>query len=483
MIDRNAAQVGTNLAISLLDKKLELTPIHGSLLSELARSVMTAVNNKPMALSEIEHVVINASTGSTGINRFEQKTYHPSTHDTLTDNYVVDLSNLVASHISFARSVVYKKMVMFSDTVNKFMSGIKVRQAEDFFNVKFYRLHDVFKTQFLADELSIELVHRYSPEILNFGDALNDEYDLVGALMTGESDLDELVKNWFATEGKEKLFSYIKNNLPEYSLSLEERLNYYLINFLFYRNLVIKQDLTNGMSLLQLVSKATVCRDYHLDQLRVALNLYASKLRGGDIIAPESDVKFSHLSEREFAITLFADSFDKAAEQGATIEAVFGYIAKYGKTDLTISSLVANKEEYEKAWHNARGLYASYLMKNKEFIRIELKRALVETLDIDVTEDEKAFELSNKGYREETLALANARIDQMTVAELEDIPKLAFELVARIAYRYTKAASIIGDMLEIQSVNPSIDMKEAAQTAAVNYITDFLMEQCNVTQL
>ena len=122
-------------------------------------------------------------------------------------------------------------------------------------------------------------------------------------------------------------------------------------------------------------------------------------------------------------------------------------------------------------------------MKNKEFIRIELKRALVETLDIDVTEDEKAFELSNKGYREETLALANARIDQMTVAELEDIPKLAFELVARIAYRYTKAASIIGDMLEIQSVNPSIDMKEAAQAAAVNYITDFLMEQCNVTQL
>ena len=483
MIDRNAAQVGTNLAISLLDKKLELTPIHGSLLSELARSVMTAVTYKPATLTEIENVVINASTGTTGYNRFDQKTYNPSSHDTLTDNYVVDLSNLVASHISFARSVVYKKMIMFTETVNKFLSGMKVRQAEDFFTVKFYRLHDVFKTQFLADELSIELVHRYSPEVINFGEALNDEYDLVGALMTGESDLDELVKNWFAAEGKEKLFSYVKNNLPEYSLSLEERLNYYLINFLFYRNLVIKQDLTNGMSLLQLISKATVCRDYHLDQLRVALNLYASKVRGGDILTPESDVKFSHLSEREFSITLFAESFDKAAEQGATIEAVFGYIAKYGKTDLSISSLVANKEEYEKAWHNARGLYASYLMKSKEFIRIELKRALAEVLDIDVTEDEKAFELSNKGYREKTIELANAKIDSLTVTELENIEKMAFDLIACIAYRYTRASSIIGDMLEIQSVNPNIDMKEAAQAAAVNYITDFLMEQCTVTQL
>ena len=92
MIDRNAAQVGTNLAITLLDKKLELTPIHGSLLSELARSVMTAITYKPATLTGIENVVINASTGTTGYNRFDQKTYSPSSHDTLTDNYVVDLS-------------------------------------------------------------------------------------------------------------------------------------------------------------------------------------------------------------------------------------------------------------------------------------------------------------------------------------------------------------------------------------------------------
>lgn len=482
MIDKNSAAVGTNLAIALLDKKKDLTPVHGSLLSELSRSVMSALTYKPVAFSEIEPAIIHASSGNTETNRLNQKSYVASSHDTLMDNYSIELANLVASHISFARSVVYKKMTLFSDSVNAFISNLKIRQAEDFFKVNYYRIHDVFKTQFLEDEMRSQSTQRYTPEVINFGDTLNDEFDLVGYLVTGDHDLDELVKNWFGTEGKEKLFSYIKNNLPEYSLSLQERLNYYLINFLFYRNLVIKQDITNGMSVLQLVTKTTVSRDYHLEQLRNALNMYETVMRTGVILTADSEVKFSHLSDREFTITLFADNFQKAAEQGATIEAVFGFIAKHGKTDLNVTNLVAQKDDYEKAWHTARALYASFLMKNKEFIRIELKRALVEVLDTDPTEDEKTFELANKGYREQTIELANLHIDQMTVQELENIPQVAFDLIARTAYRYTNAANIIGDMLEIQGVNPDIDMKEAAQAAAVNYITDFLLSQCNVTQ-
>lgn len=483
MIDKQSALVGTNLAITLLDKKIELTPINGSLLSEMSRAVMTAVNYKPERLSEIQDVVVNASTGSAITGRLNQKTYAPSAHDILMDNYVVDLSNLVASHISFARSVVYKKMALFTESVSGYINNLKVRQAEDFFKVHFFKLHDVFRTQFLEDELAIQTTRRLSPEIMNFGELLNEEYDLVGALLTGDAELDELVKSWFATEGKEKLLSYIKNNLPEYSLSLQERLNYYLINFLFYRNLAIKQDLNNGLTLLQLVAKSTVNRDYALDQLRLTLSLYTSKIRSGDIITPESEVKFSHLSERSFDITLFADSFEKAAEQGGTIDAVYGYIAKHGKTDLTIATLVAQKEEFEKAWGNARALYASYLMRNKEFIRIELKRALIEVLDADPTDDEKEFEQANKGYREETMKLASDYIDNLSVVELDDINCIAFEVIAKIAYRYTKACSIIGDMLEIMSVNPNIEMKEAAQAAAANYITDFLLEQCSVNKL
>lgn len=482
MIDKQSALVGTNLAIALLDKKIDLTPLAGSLLSEMSRAVMTAVNYKPERMSEIQDVVVMAAAGTTVPNRLNQKTYSPSAHDILMDNYVGDLSKLVASHISFARSVVYKKMCLFTQSVSAYMSNLKVRQAEDFFSVTFFKLHDVFRTQFMEDEMKVQGTRRTSPEIINFGESLNEEFDLLGYLLTGDDEFDELLKSWFATEGKEKLTSYLKNNLPEYSLTLQERLNFYFVNFLFYRNLTIKQDITNGMSVLQLVSKCTVNRDYHLDQLTLTIDNYSSKIRNGDIITPESEVKFSHLSDKVFEITLFADSFEKAAEQGGTIDAVYGYIAKHGKTDLTISTLVSQREEYEKAWNSVRAVYASYLMRNKEFIRIEYKRALIEVLDTDVTEDEKEFEASNKGYRAETMAHANSYIDNLSVAELDNVNAVAFELIAKIAYRYTKASTIIGEMLEIQSVNPEIDMKEAAQAAAANYITDFLLEQCSVNK-
>lgn len=482
MIDQNSALVGTNLAIGLLARNIDLTPVNGSLLSELSQAVMGAVRVKPENMSMIEFSVVNSAGGSNISNRLGQKSYVASAHDILMDNYVPELSALVASHISFARSVVYKKMGLFTEAVNAFLSNLKVRQAEDFFNVSFFRLHDVFKTQFLDNEMSISTVRRESPEVINFGDALNEEFDLLTYLMVGDAETDELVKSWFAAEGKDKLLSYIKTSLPEYSMSLDQRLSYYLINYLFYRNLGIKQDLAAGLSTLQLVSRSTVNRDYNLEQLRLTLMVYNTKIKTGDIITPESNVKFSHLSDRTFDITLFSESYDKAIEQGGSIDAIFGYIAKYGKTDLNISALVAQKEELERAWSNTRALYASYLMKNKEFIRIELKRVLIEVLEQDETDDEKEFQQNNKGYREETQTLINAYLDDLSVSELENINTIAFVTIAKIAYRYTKAHSIIGDMLEIQAVNPKIDIKEAAHAAATNYITDFLVEQLIVTK-
>ena len=481
MIDKQSAMVGSNLAVALLDKNIDLTPIHGSLVSELSQAVSKALYPPVEDIANIEYTILNASNGNHTQNRLGQKTFEPSAHDVLMDNYVPELSALITSHISFARSVVYKKMALFTESIDKYNGSLKVRQAEDFFRVNFYKLHDVFRTQFLESELSIGGVTRGSPEVINFGDALHSDYDLLSSLMIGESDMDEFVKSWFGQEGKDKLFGYIKNDIQEFNLSLQERLNYHLINFLFYRNLVLKQDLQNGMSLLQLVSKATVSRDYHVNQLRLALKLFDSKIKAGDILTPESDVKFTHLSEREFDITLFSDNFDKAAEQGGTIDAVYGYIAKFGKTDLSVSQLVAQKDDLESAWRNVRSLYGSYLLKNKDYIRIEIKRVFLEIMNGDQTEDEKIFEEANKGFKEESVKLANAYVDSLSTKELDDSIKIAYELFAKIVYRYTAAWKIIGDMLELQSVNPEIEMQEAAQAAAVNYTVDFLMGQCVIS--
>ena len=482
MIDKQSALVGSNLSQVLLDKNIDLTPIHGSLVSELSQAVAKALSGQIESMDAIEYTIVQASEGSYNTNRLGQKSYAASAHDILMDNYVPELSALITNHIAFARSVVYKKMALFVEAIEKYDGGLKVRQAEDFFRVNFYKLHDFFQSQFLMDELEVNTPLRTSPELINFGDTIDADYDLLGALLIGESGTDEMLKTWFAQEGKDKLLGYIRNDIKEWNLSLQERLNYHLINFLFYRNLVLKQETVNGMSLLQLVSKGSVSRDYHIGQLRINLKVFEAKLKAGDIIAPESDVKFSHVGDQEFDITLFAENFDKAADQGGTIDAVYGYIAKYGKTDLTVAALVAQKEELETAWRNVRSLYASHLLKNKDYKRIELKRVFLELLNSDETEDEQAFYAANAGFKEATVQQANAYIDGLSVKELDDTIQIAFNLFAKITYRYTSAWKIIGDMLEIHSVNPEIEMQEAAQAAAVNYIVDFLMAQCSVSK-
>lgn len=483
MIDNLTATVATNLSSALVSKSIDLTPMPGSLVSELSRSVSGPIarllNDGVLPeTSNLNWIIPNAAEGQGD----RASGYTASPHDVLMDSFVPELSSLVTSHISFARNVVYKKMTMFTQDVGTFISNLKIRKAEDFFTVKFFKTHDLFSSEFITQEVNSGFNIRSSGEVINFGESLNEEFDIVGYLITGDNDLDEQIKSWAAQVGKDNLLRYIKNEYDEFQLSLQERLNYAMTNFLFYRNLVIRKDLVNGMSILSLVSKASVCRDYHLGQLKQALDNYNYNLKNGNILTSESEVKFSYMVERNFTLTLFEDSFEKAAEQGATLESVFGYIAKYGDTSLTVTSLVANQAEYERAWTSTRSLYGSYLLKHKEYIRQELKDQFYNAVTGDKTEDEKQFEQSHVGFNEETVKQAYSYIDSLTVAELDDIEDIAFTLFAKIAYRYSKAHRIIGDMLELQSVNPDIDMKDAAYVAAVNYVTDFLLEQCYTTK-
>ncbi|WP_396190482.1 hypothetical protein [Flavobacterium sp.] len=483
MINDLTAVVATNLAVAISQSGVSLTPMPGSLVSELSRSVIGRMDLVKSDFSEtdgrpnIDSIVSNIVYATEG-TRARDGGYEPSSHDLLMDNYLHELPTLVTNHVSFARNVVYKKMQMFAEEVNSFISSLKIRQAEDFFVVKFFRLNDFFKSQFLSDELAASVVIRTSAEIINFGESMNEEFDIVGYLLTGENDTDELLKSWANEVGKTNLLRYVQTDLDEFQLGVEERLNYSLTNFLFYRNLTLKQDLANGMSTLQLVTKASVCRDYHMSNLKFSIQSYNQSLLKGDILTNDSEVRFSYMVDRNFTLTVLADSYDKAAEQGASLESLFGYVAKYGQTDLTVSSLVANKEEYERVWMSTRALYGSYLLKNKEFIRMQLKSSFMDVMNKDRSDDETQFETSHVGFKEETAKLVNEYIDSLTVTELDEVDSIAFTVIAKIAYRYTKASRIIGDMLELQSVNPDIDMKEAAYVAAVNYVTDFLMEQC-----
>ena len=105
----------------------------------------------------------------------------------------------------------------------------------------------------------------------------------------------------------------------------------------------------------------------------------------------------------------------------------------------------------------------------------------MDVLNQDATEEEIAFQKANQDFAQQTITLSNEYLDNLSVKELDQIQDVAFNLFAKIAYRHTAAQRIISDIMEIQSTNPNIETAEAAQGAVVNYVVDYLMEQCNIT--
>ena len=75
MIDKQSALVGSNLSQVLLDKNIDLTPVHGSLVSELSQAVAKALSGQVESMDAIEYTIVQASEGSYNFNRLGQKSY------------------------------------------------------------------------------------------------------------------------------------------------------------------------------------------------------------------------------------------------------------------------------------------------------------------------------------------------------------------------------------------------------------------------
>jgi hypothetical protein len=78
--------------------------------------------------------------------------------------------------------------------------------------------------------------------------SLNEEFDLLSYILTGDEAQDRLITGWFTILSNGNALHYILDNIPEYSLSVIDLLDYSLINYLFCFYLLNKADLTVGLS-------------------------------------------------------------------------------------------------------------------------------------------------------------------------------------------------------------------------------------------
>lgn len=485
MISKTSSANAVNFAKSLCDQSITLTPKHLSLLSTLTTSHRRSFNSeselKGFSLNP-EHYLEMQSSGAITNN-----TYMMSDHDSYMENYVQDLSVAFSGYISFARNVVNKHVKMFDEKLTTYLNNFTHKNPEDFFNVSYYRLPEIFNSS-IIDEVKQTPSGKefiYMPiDKVNKDDLVLSEY-----LLYGDEELDLCVREFISSITEPVAFSYLTGNFNEYDLKLTDRLNYSLVNYLFYKNLGDKKDINFGYSTLQLTTKAYTNRRYFAHLLRDALSSYQySIVKNGEVATYSSTDVFSIYNSKTFDVMIYEDNFEKAAEDGVTIDTIFGYITSIQSNSWdkpTIKNLTDGKDSYVANWSRVKNLYLYQLNTNRlSTFRLaameiynEVSNIIAKEIegDSDFTFDRKAFDF---GHNEK----AKKYIDSIDTESVNDISKISLDLIAKIRFSYSNAYEILHEMTSIMRSNPNTDPSEAALFSCVKYLISFLMDQVNVTK-
>lgn len=483
MLNHTSADIGINLALMANDRKIELTPMAGSLMDALSQSIKHRTDLTVGAyLESLPFAITCASTG--GRSDTDPNNYNASTHDTLMDSFQVELAQVVAQQVVYARSVVHTKIKHLEDAVRGAFSQYGIKEAEDFFVVNFHKLHDLFKTDLIDQEVQTDGGWPLTSDVMNFGDIFTPEFDVVGYFATGDDEIDRLIKDWVNSVGKDVILSYLAPKSANFETGLygPAALDYYMANFLLYRQLTIKQDLNVGLGTVQLLASSTANREYHAGQLSMHLVNYESRVRQGQLLSPDSQTKFSYMSKTKLNITVYEESFAQLTDEDSALEKIFGAIARNGVVDVSVEMIKQEGEQMLRHWKTVRGLYTSYLVSNRSQMLKSLLRVMLEaSIDLDCGE-EKDSPLFDPAYRAKSMDLAYEYIDTLQSSDADDLYKVCMELMGRIIYRFSNAYFFIREMYEILKQDDDIEPQEASHAAMVRYITDFLLEQVSVNK-
>jgi len=480
----NNSSVGTNLAEIITNENIKLVPKQNTLLQEIVSAIANNIYDKLEKRDYIEPTILRAASGNEIVNK-NIKTYSESTHDSLMDNYINDITNLVSNHISFARNVVNKEVTKLKETLEENLSNFKYKEAEDFFKISYYSLPDVFRSFIIENELSSykNSTNNFFSDQLDLSKINFEEFDLEKYILTGDEEQDTLILAWFNSVGKELAINYLVNNIPEYSLSVNRLLDYSFINYLFYRNLTEKNDINLGLTSIQLRSKSSANRDYFGKKIVISLDLYEKDIRNNSLLTSDSETAFSYFNKEALHITIYEESFKKLADAGLSIEVLFGFISSENKNNVTVDTLIQNKDKYLSNWNNIRNLYVISMNNNRLDIFKQILHGVFESSLSELTDAEKELSNNSSELIIETKTLGNDYIDKLTLSDIEHINFIVLNLVAKIRFRFSNAYFILHEMHELLDLNENIQPLEAALYASINYITDFLVEQLDVVKM
>lgn len=495
MLTKSSVEIGVNLSEVLSSNKVQISATPGSLLGELSRSIRDKVNvtqgNSEYSFIDKDSVISAITYAAEGetVGEGKGRGYVPSEHDSYMDNYLDELGNLLGNHLNFARNTVNKEVTCLVDTVSSAVANYIHREAEDFFNVSYYSLPDIYSTPTLVDQIT---GYKDAHSLIKAGRTNFDcsnvtEVEDLNELLKCGSDDEDLSLRAFVSERKSFIIRSLNSNVEEFRLSNIELMDYHLVNYVFNRNLCNGMDFNTTEPIGSLKRKAQVNRDYHGASLANAIVIHNTRIKTGILLANPVP-SFSYFNDNTIDLVIYEESFAKLAEAGFGIEAIFGYVASKGSDSLNVkvSDIIADGKTYVDRWSRTRSLYLVHLnskridvFKHLLSVSFDATTANIENL----SEAEQEFVKADPGFMDTTRKLVYNHIDSLCVEDIEHLEDICRVIVAKHRFRFSNAYDLLNRMAELLKADPELDPMTAGLFSACDYMVDYCLAQTQTTSI
>jgi hypothetical protein len=480
MLNSETFNSAITLATKLSESNVAAIPAPNTVLSELTRLSVTP-NNIETTEANLDASVPNSEYYGDLIEYYTTGTLEdPSEHTLEMSGFATDLAKYVTAHISFAKNVVKPKISEFSNELIAYIERSGNVEPSSIFEIKSVVIPAILKDSFFLESISKYRDTKFSYPNNNFKLPTMTHDELVDLISTGDKKTDKLVTEWLDAQDADFLtaiwasvfttqdYSTIQGIAITDTSNEFEEANRTLAIYLIARKLV---DFVIEGTEHTLIAYRRLANEYH-DYYAASL---AATLKRISLLNTTKQLVLSINTPNKSAV-VNGELFPEWLASGGNTEVILGLIVSGEK--LYNVTLIDSKRDAFKAQWNSYYTYAKTANSNKLFYDFKNNVKYVSSLLVEksVKDGEEYFK-DNAASIPTIYKLIDAEVDKLTIQDMSNIEAVSRTIVAKCIYSHTSAYNILTDMVNAATVNPDIDPREAALLAAINYISDYLVDQ------
>ena len=483
MLSSNSITTVWPLAEKLATLGYTARPRNGTIIEQLVRTIPTEefinipLDEQPEISGDMYGCMIkNLTTSSNELH---------TPHTLAMDACIADISKYVLAHISFAKNIVKPLVIEFADRINKELEIFNQKKATDSFDIEIKDYPEILDSTSFMDDISSYRSSTASIPTKYIEMPSKSLEEVLELLLVGSKEVDNLIISWYSRLGSEFIKSLWnsffcqqnKNGLFNYgSLGREDiftrcdiGLFLYLIGSKLYNNV---EDI-KGISLDEYKIAMSEIRDY-------GGSILYSSIESIDTLDKNETLVIS-IKNKDKKALVYGKKYKEWLKAGGKPEVILGLIVSNRNiTDIDTINHIGTKLEEE--WKQYELIDNNYEM-NKRFSTFKLiVKMQYNDIMQNLTETEKEYVNESDISLMEINKKVDNIIDDMCEKDMCDIYHTSLKIIAKGRFYYTSSYDILNSMDKAKKNNPDISPREAALIATIEYISDYVVSQFELSK-